>query len=56
MAKEISTGSYCLFTCTEHPVNVNLSFMKISMVSYITACSADFDIVVETVIVTVLCT
>ena len=55
-AKEFNSVNYCLVTCTEHPVNVNSSVVKKSAVSYRTACPVDFDITVETINVTLLCT
>ena len=56
MAKEFNPVNYCLVTCTKHPVNVNSSVVRKSAVSFRTACPVDFDIVVETVYVILLCT
>ena len=54
MFKEFNSVDYCLDTCTEHPVNVNSFVVRKSIVSYKTACLADFDIAVETINVTVV--
>ena len=56
MAKEFNSVNYCLVTCTKHPVNVNSSVVRKSAVSFRTACPVDFDIVVETIYVILLCT
>ena len=51
MAKELNSVNYCLVTCTEHAVNVIST-----VVCYKTACPVNFDIVVETINVTLLST
>ena len=56
MAKEFNSVNYCLVTCTEHSVNVISSTVRKSVVSYRIACSVDFDIVMETINVTLLST
>ena len=53
MAKEFNSVNYCLVMCTEHPVNVVSSVVSNSVVSYRTACPVDFDMVVQTIIVTI---
>ena len=52
MTKEFNSVSYCLVTCTEHPVNIISSVVRESVVSYRTACPVDFNIVVKTIKVT----
>ena len=49
MAKKLNSVNYCFVACTEHPVNVISA-----VVCYKTACPVDFDIVVETINVTLL--
>ena len=56
MAKEFNSVNYCLVTCTEHLVNVDSSVVKKSVVSYRTACPVDFDIIVQTINLTLLFT
>ena len=56
MAKEFNSVNYSLVTCTEHPMNVFSSIVKISFVSYRTTCPVDFDIVEKTINVTLLST
>ena len=55
MAKEFNSVSYCLVTCTEHPMNCISSVVRKPVVCYRAACPVDFDIVVITVNVTLLC-
>ena len=52
MTKEFNSATYCFVTCTEHPVNVNLSVVRKSVISYRKARPVDFDIVVQTINVT----
>ena len=54
MAKEFDSVNYYLVTCTEHPVNVISSVVRKSLVSYRIAYPVDFDIVAETINVTLL--
>ena len=56
MAKEFNSVNYCLVTCTEHPVNVISSVVRKFVVSDRTECPVDFDIVMETINVTLLST
>ena len=56
IAKDFNFVSYCSATCTEHPVNVISSSVKKFVVSYKTSCPVNFDIAVQTVDVTHLCT
>ena len=56
MAKEFNSVNYCLVTCTEHPVNVISSVVRKFVVSDRTACPVDFDIVMETINLTLLST
>ena len=52
MTKEFNSVSYCLVTCTQHPVNIISSVVRESVVSYRTACPVYFNIVVKTIKVT----
>ena len=54
--KTLTMSITVLVTCTEHPVNVTSSAVRKSVVSYKTVCPVDFDIVVQTVNVTLLST
>ena len=56
IAKDFKSLSYSSVTCTEHPINNISSTVRKSVVSHRTACPANFDIVVQTVRVTLLCT
>ena len=55
-AKNFDSVNYCSITCTEHPLSVISSAVRISVVSYRTACPIDFDIYVKAVNITLLCT
>ena len=56
MAKEFNSVKHCLVTCTEHPVNVISSVVRMPVLSYRTACPVHFDIVVTVINVTLLFT
>ena len=56
MDKNFNSVNYCLVTCTEHPVKVISSVVRKSVVSDRSACLVDFDTVVQTVNVPILCT
>ena len=54
IAKNFNSVNYCCVTCTEHPVNFISSAVRNSTVSYANAYPNDFDIIVQTVNVTLL--